>query len=393
PRWSQLLWRLLELHSHRAIGLLIVCMASRPLANTGNTDMILPDPPSAATYLPTQLSDNLLYFGLFVSPDPAQFAPAQHLIRRYCRHRRKQSSTGVAGAQEDDPTPASAHLVFPAFTFRAFEQFYTSRMAAAVVTSGGGDCLVVPPAQAAEQQRGLPAQLWPPRPVQFIANFGCYKLGLELSYFALVVCACLRVDALSCLYLGLLLVFGFLSRPATGRFWPLLHLLLGLASCLACGLPPFLCLRYPWFTPANCGLFTDNLRQWLFLPAYNVPPRAEKLIAGLFRLGSRHLPKSRISAGNRRQVAELAASLGDTCMGSNNPHQQRNCLASYSRLVFCWLFWACSLLLLVLGFLSFNAYFSFLYILVAFYLLCNGHRFLLAETAPPNPSMESGAVA
>ncbi|PAA78226.1 hypothetical protein BOX15_Mlig015119g5 [Macrostomum lignano] len=464
-RLEPTLWRLLELHSHRAIGLLIVCMASRPLANTGNfdasnavymllmplylllprfvsiiylawssiiilakmiyqlelvrealqpyvisnctTDMILPDPPSAATYLPTQLSDNLLYFGLFVSPDPAQFAPAQvalvaclacqHLIRRYCRHRRKQSSTGVAGAQEDDPTPASAHLVFPAFTFRAFEQFYTSRMAAAVVTSGGGDCLVVPPAQAAEQQRGLPHSL-ASAAVQFIANFGCYKLGLELSYFALVVCACLRVDALSCLYLGLLLVFGFLSRPATGRFWPLLHLLLGLAFglqfCLACGLPPFLCLRYPWFTPANCGLFTDNLRQWLFLPAYNVPPRAEKLIADYFVL---------VLVTCQSRVFQLESSAGgraggvtrDTCMGSNNPvwrdmatetrlrcsfisAKSSELLGFLFRLVFCWLFWACSLLLLVLGFLSFNL-FSFLYILVAFYLLANGHRFLLQK--------------
>uniref|UniRef100_A0A1I8GQH9 Piezo_RRas_bdg domain-containing protein n=1 Tax=Macrostomum lignano TaxID=282301 RepID=A0A1I8GQH9_9PLAT len=85
----------------------------------------------------------------------------------------------------------------------------------------------------------------------------------------------------------------------------------------------------------------------------------------------------------------------DTCMGSNNPvwrdmatetrlrcsfisAKSSELLGFLFRLVFCWLFWACSLLLLVLGFLSFNL-FSFLYILVAFYLLANGHRFLLQK--------------
>uniref|UniRef100_A0A1I8ILG3 Piezo_RRas_bdg domain-containing protein n=1 Tax=Macrostomum lignano TaxID=282301 RepID=A0A1I8ILG3_9PLAT len=325
-KFSPTVWRLMEVHWWKIVGLVIVCVAVSPIegSNFDASNLIYagllplyllapepvsivylawssllilakmiyqlnlvrdplapyavknctansskPDGQSNATSLPEGIyADNFRYFGLHVpngSGSDSLFPhlmlhasivvclAVQHIVRLKQRHRRLlNGESGLAPKH---------NLIFPEFTFIEFEAFYCQRWIRVATVSIEAYC---------------------PLGHSFFANFFGYKLGLELSCIAIVISAGLRLDIFSCVYLLFLLLFNFLRRDTIRKLWPLLHLLVGigfsLQFCLACGIPPMLCLKYPWFDAVNNVVFSDNARQWLFLPAYGVPPRAEKLI-------------------------------------------------------------------------------------------------------------------
>ncbi|VDM16676.1 unnamed protein product [Hydatigera taeniaeformis] len=113
-----------------------------------------------------------------------------------------------------------------------------------------------------------------------LANYTFYKLGLEICFCVTVVAACIRVDALSVLYLLLMLLFLFTHRrDICSRLWPAYMTFLGVLLVIqyaACSqIPSVLVESLPWDSSDN---ETIRLQQWLFLPSTSYQPDPRKLI-------------------------------------------------------------------------------------------------------------------
>ncbi|VDL19239.1 unnamed protein product [Hymenolepis diminuta] len=113
-----------------------------------------------------------------------------------------------------------------------------------------------------------------------VANYTFYKLGLEICFCTTVIAACIRVDALSVLYLLLMLIFLFTHRrDICSRLWPAYMSLLGALLVIqyaACSqIPSILVESLPWDSTDN---ETIRLQQWLFLPSTSYQPDPRKLI-------------------------------------------------------------------------------------------------------------------
>ncbi|WAR12827.1 PIEZ2-like protein [Mya arenaria] len=101
-----------------------------------------------------------------------------------------------------------------------------------------------------------------------------------LCYIVTAITICVRVDAYSMLYAIFLGILLLLNRRNNARVWPvytvILVILLPVQFLLALGVPLGLCYK------------EDNqvteLEQWLFLPDYEAPPNAYKLVADFFQL-------------------------------------------------------------------------------------------------------------
>ncbi|CDS37826.1 protein piezo2 [Echinococcus multilocularis] len=113
-----------------------------------------------------------------------------------------------------------------------------------------------------------------------LANYTFYKLGLEICFCVTVIAACIRVDALSVLYLLLMLLFLFTHRrDICSRLWPAYMTFLGVLLVIqyaACSqIPSVLVESLPWDSNDN---ETIRLQQWLFLPSTSHQPDPRKLI-------------------------------------------------------------------------------------------------------------------
>ncbi|KAL1241747.1 Piezo-type mechanosensitive ion channel component [Trichinella spiralis] len=112
--------------------------------------------------------------------------------------------------------------------------------------------------------------------LKFLANYGCYKFGVELTYILITVSIAIRMDAFSLFY-GLILLFSLmLQRRALANVWYMVCACFGVSILLqygiCVGLPPNLCLNYPWN-------FDLKLIQWLYLPDFKHRPHVSFLIA------------------------------------------------------------------------------------------------------------------
>ncbi|XP_052818789.1 piezo-type mechanosensitive ion channel component 1-like isoform X1 [Mya arenaria] len=127
--------------------------------------------------------------------------------------------------------------------------------------------------------------------LKYFLNYFFYKFGLELCYIVTAITICVRVDAYSMLYAIFLGILLLLNRRNNARVWPvytvILVILLPVQFLLALGVPLGLCYTYAWDNK-HWLLEEDNqvteLEQWLFLPDYEAPPNAYKLVADFFQL-------------------------------------------------------------------------------------------------------------
>ncbi|KAK3085436.1 hypothetical protein FSP39_003276 [Pinctada imbricata] len=120
---------------------------------------------------------------------------------------------------------------------------------------------------------------------KFFANYFFYKYGLEICYIMIAGTISIRVDVFSVIYAIILGILLLLSRQGNARIWPIitiiLALLLPIQYLMVLGMPQGLCYEYPW----DSGKDLDrNLEKWLFLPDFNYPPEAIKLVADFFLL-------------------------------------------------------------------------------------------------------------
>jgi hypothetical protein len=90
-----------------------------------------------------------------------------------------------------------------------------------------------------------------------------------------------RLDVMAVLYATWLGLFLITSRRTIKRIWPFYILFLIIAFPLQylsdVGVPPILCLDYPW-TTVNSIQGWLQLKRWLYLPDYKNPPIPSQLI-------------------------------------------------------------------------------------------------------------------
>ncbi|KRY90605.1 Piezo-type mechanosensitive ion channel component 1 [Trichinella pseudospiralis] len=111
--------------------------------------------------------------------------------------------------------------------------------------------------------------------LKFLANYGCYKFGVELTYILITVSIAIRMDAFALFYGMMLFFLLMLQRRSLANVWYMVCACVGVSILLqygiCVGLPPNLCLNYPWN-------FDLKLIQWLYLPDFKHRPHVSFLI-------------------------------------------------------------------------------------------------------------------
>ncbi|KFD49361.1 hypothetical protein M513_09724 [Trichuris suis] len=112
--------------------------------------------------------------------------------------------------------------------------------------------------------------------LMYLINHGFYKFGVEIVFIIMTIDIAIRMDLFAFVYCILLLILASLRRQTLANVWYVFILLLAICIVgqyvICVGLPPNLCLKYPWNWNAN-------LIQWLFLPDYVHAPNVRFLLA------------------------------------------------------------------------------------------------------------------
>ncbi|XP_018645840.1 hypothetical protein Smp_136560 [Schistosoma mansoni] len=223
--------------------------------------------------------------------------------------------------------------------------------------------------------------------VKFAFNYGFYKFGLELCHCTTVVTTCARVDAFSVLYLLLMLVFLFSPRRVCARLWPSYMVILAVlipiqyASCV--GLPPGLCLSYPWYTES---IEINNLLQWLYLPSDFGAPSAYKLTADFFQFAAVALQFRVFKIEQRPDSERYDGGSNRPILTNELPNEEDRDFVStkesyldYMRhLIFYWSYWVSLAVVLVTG-VVWITLFCLGYMILSFIYLWMGLNVLLRE--------------
>ncbi|XP_071174524.1 piezo-type mechanosensitive ion channel component 2-like isoform X6 [Mytilus edulis] len=221
---------------------------------------------------------------------------------------------------------------------------------------------------------------------KYFANFFFYKFGLQLCYIMLAVTICVRVDVYSVIYAVILGILLVLSRRGNALIWPLITIILAvmlpLEFLICLGLPKGLCIEYPW---SYIEIFERNLEKWLYLPDYNFPPRAIKLIADTIQL---------LLICLQWQVFRRESSEGDSHPGGSNKDILEEVEASTPINVpdftghaksyldvlkigfFTYMYWVTLFIMFITGATRINL-FSMGYVIAVFVFMWYGQEFLL----------------
>ncbi|KHN79281.1 Piezo-type mechanosensitive ion channel component 2 [Toxocara canis] len=201
----------------------------------------------------------------------------------------------------------------------------------------------------------------------------------------MAIVAWVRMDLIGTLTLLWLFIFAFISRAACRRLWPLfllyLAVLFPLQYQLYVGLPPELCIDYPWSHWLSNPIQNDNLVLWLDLASYRVHLNPYNTIADfflllivacqeyVFRAESGDHP-----AGDNKSVYAN----GDYKLAVNNPRYdfiavQRSFVDFLKVAVFNYGHWATLIMVLVAG-LGGVSLFALGYIVLTFSMLWQGNN-------------------
>ncbi|XP_049437555.1 piezo-type mechanosensitive ion channel component 2 [Epinephelus fuscoguttatus] len=111
--------------------------------------------------------------------------------------------------------------------------------------------------------------------IKYFINFCFYKFGLEISLIVAVNVIGQRMDFYALLHsCALLAVLARRRRKAIGEVWPKYCCftagLMVLQYLLCIGIPPAICVDYPWRTAAQP--LTSNVIKWFYLPDFAMSP-------------------------------------------------------------------------------------------------------------------------
>ncbi|GIY02294.1 piezo-type mechanosensitive ion channel component [Caerostris darwini] len=119
--------------------------------------------------------------------------------------------------------------------------------------------------------------------IKYLANYFFYKFGLEFCYVTIVVSCGMRLDVFGFISAVWLSSMFLLKRKTLAKVWPVYVayqcIVMTIQYLICLGLPPGLCIEYPWTEP-----LVEGLRDWLFLPNFQVPLNTTKIVADFFQL-------------------------------------------------------------------------------------------------------------
>ncbi|XP_066250610.1 piezo-type mechanosensitive ion channel component isoform X3 [Euwallacea similis] len=114
--------------------------------------------------------------------------------------------------------------------------------------------------------------------LKYLANYAYYKFGIEISFMATVAVIAIRMDLYAIFYALWLVALFSLKRSTLSKVWIFYvfftAILLPIQYFMAIGLPPTLCIDYPW----NRDTLYIRLQEWAYLMNDKYPPNPKRLI-------------------------------------------------------------------------------------------------------------------
>ncbi|XP_076270340.1 piezo type mechanosensitive ion channel component isoform X9 [Rhynchophorus ferrugineus] len=114
--------------------------------------------------------------------------------------------------------------------------------------------------------------------LKYLANYSYFKFGVEISFMATVAVIAIRMDMYAVFYAIWLIVLYSLKRSTLAKIWVFYviftAILLPIQYFMVVGLPPTLCIDYPW----NREPFWIRLQDWAYLVNDKYHPNPKRLI-------------------------------------------------------------------------------------------------------------------
>ncbi|XP_055504976.1 piezo-type mechanosensitive ion channel component 1 isoform X2 [Leucoraja erinacea] len=227
---------------------------------------------------------------------------------------------------------------------------------------------------------------------KYFSNFFFYKFGLEVCLIMTVNVIGQRMNFLAIIHAcWLIAVVTRRRRQAIARLWPkycIFQSLFLLCQYLLClGIPPALCLDYPWRWPSPITIHS-SLIKWFYLPDFVVTPSSKHLFYDfLLLMCSSH--QWQVFIDERKEEVNTKAGENtdnpDPMTGKDlNPVPNflycRCYLDMIKAVVFRYLFWLVAAVIFAAGSTRISV-FGLGYLLASFYLLLLGRRLLLKPAA------------
>uniref|UniRef100_A0A2I3SJ23 Piezo type mechanosensitive ion channel component 1 n=1 Tax=Pan troglodytes TaxID=9598 RepID=A0A2I3SJ23_PANTR len=226
--------------------------------------------------------------------------------------------------------------------------------------------------------------------LKYFINFFFYKFGLEICFLMAVNVIGQRMNFLVILHgCWLVAILTRRHRQAIARLWPNYCLFLALfllyQYLLCLGMPPALCIDYPWrwsrAVPMNSALI-----KWLYLPDFFRAPNSTNLISDFLLLLCASQQWQVFSAERTEEWQRMAGVNSDRLeplRGEPNPVPNfihcRSYLDMLKVAVFRYLFWLVLVVVFVTGATRISI-FGLGYLLACFYLLLFGTALLQRDT-------------
>ncbi|KAL1124046.1 hypothetical protein AAG570_001816 [Ranatra chinensis] len=114
--------------------------------------------------------------------------------------------------------------------------------------------------------------------IKYLFNYGFYRFGVEISLMAVVALIGTRMDFYAVLYSFWLCILIIPKRAFLSKVWGVFTVFIVITIpvqyVLVVGLPPSLCITYPWEDSETMQRF----QEWMFFPDPVHPPHAYKLL-------------------------------------------------------------------------------------------------------------------
>ncbi|XP_027702292.1 piezo-type mechanosensitive ion channel component 1 isoform X2 [Vombatus ursinus] len=225
---------------------------------------------------------------------------------------------------------------------------------------------------------------------KYFINFFFYKFGLEICFLMTVNVIGQRMNFMVILHgCWLVVILTRRRREAIARLWPNYCLFLAfflLYQYLLCvGIPPALCIDYPWRW-SNAIPMNSELIKWLYLPDFFMRPNSTNLISDFLLLltaSQQWLVFVAEQTEEWQHTAGLNRDYLEPLSGEPNPVPNFiNCRSYLDMLkvaVFRYLFWLVLVVVFITGATRISI-FGLGYLLACFYLLLFGTSLLQKST-------------
>ncbi|NXS92187.1 PIEZ1 protein, partial [Jacana jacana] len=221
---------------------------------------------------------------------------------------------------------------------------------------------------------------------KYFLNYFYYKFGLEICFLMTVNVIGQRMNFMVILHgCWLVVILTRRRRVAIARLWPkycLFLVIFFLYQYLLCvGMPPALCLDYPWrwsrTLPINSALI-----KWLYLPDFFIPPKSTNLINDFVLLLCVAQQWRVFEAERTEEWLQAAGENSDRLDLERDPHNPtpnfihcQSYLDMAKVVVFRYLFWFVLVVVFITG-ANRISLFGLGYLLASFYLLLFGTAML-----------------